>query len=277
MSTGVQERSCWHLSGTVSYKIMIANYHTHTWRCNHASGTEEEYVRAAIDRGLEVLGFSDHTPYPFPWYHYSWFRMKTEDLGAYVATVMSLRQRYRDQIRIHIGVEAEYYPAYFPDLVDILKDHRVEYMILGQHYIDNELGAHYSGNPSGKLEHLKRYCYQTMEAMQTGQYTYFAHPDLINYTGDESNYREYVRQLCREAKSCSIPLEINLLGLEKGKHYPNWRFWEIAAEEGCQAILGCDTHEVKAMKSTASEEKALTMVRELGIDLLDTVMLRSVG
>ena len=45
---------------------MRANYHAHTWRCSHAKGTERDYVEAALDRGLEILGFSDHTPYPFP-------------------------------------------------------------------------------------------------------------------------------------------------------------------------------------------------------------------
>ena len=45
---------------------MFANYHTHTARCNHASGTEREYVEAAIKSGLKILGFADHTPYPFP-------------------------------------------------------------------------------------------------------------------------------------------------------------------------------------------------------------------
>ena len=45
---------------------MIANYHTHTTRCNHATGTEEEYVQSALERGLEILGFSYHTPYTFP-------------------------------------------------------------------------------------------------------------------------------------------------------------------------------------------------------------------
>ena len=45
---------------------MKANYHTHTWRCNHASGNERQYVENAIKAGLEVLGFADHTPYPFP-------------------------------------------------------------------------------------------------------------------------------------------------------------------------------------------------------------------
>ncbi len=50
---------------------MIANYHTHTWRCHHAKGTEREYVERAIEGGLKILGFSDHTPYPLPAGYYS--------------------------------------------------------------------------------------------------------------------------------------------------------------------------------------------------------------
>ena len=45
--------------------MLNANYHTHTARCRHASGREEEYIQQAISSGLKVLGFSDHTPYPF--------------------------------------------------------------------------------------------------------------------------------------------------------------------------------------------------------------------
>ena len=45
---------------------MIANYHTHTWRCNHAHGVEKQYIEKAIGQGLQILGFSDHTPYCFP-------------------------------------------------------------------------------------------------------------------------------------------------------------------------------------------------------------------
>ena len=33
---------------------MIANYHTHTWRCRHADGTEREYVERAIEGGLKI-------------------------------------------------------------------------------------------------------------------------------------------------------------------------------------------------------------------------------
>lgn len=42
------------------------NIHTHTVRCNHAVGTDEEYVTAAINNGLKLLGFSDHVPFNFP-------------------------------------------------------------------------------------------------------------------------------------------------------------------------------------------------------------------
>lgn len=31
---------------------MIANYHTHTWRCGHAEGTEQVYVDRALERIL---------------------------------------------------------------------------------------------------------------------------------------------------------------------------------------------------------------------------------
>ena len=39
---------------------MIANYHTHTQRCRHATGTARDYVLAAIEGGLKELGFSDN-------------------------------------------------------------------------------------------------------------------------------------------------------------------------------------------------------------------------
>lgn len=255
---------------------MIANYHTHTWRCGHAHGTEQEYVESAIRRGLKILGFSDHTPYPFPWYHHSFIRMLCGQLPDYVQTVSELRERYRGTIHIRIGVEAEYYPAYFSELRTMLADHGVEYMILGQHYLDNEILAHYSGRATAEEAILAKYCRQTRDAMQTGLFSYFAHPDLLRFVGEDRVYEGHMRELCAEAKSCGMPLEINLLGLEAGKHYPNRRFWEIAAGEGCQVVLGCDTHDPATLLDTASEEKAMSMVRELGLPLLERLDLRKI-
>ena len=251
---------------------MLHNFHTHTPRCHHAVGTEEEYVQAALQAGLQTLGFSDHTPYPFPKGFVSGFRMGVEELPGYANAVRAVQKQYAGQIDIHLGVEAEFYPDYFADLLSLLRDHGVEYMILGQHMLGNEIGEPYLGIPND-ANGLERYCNQSIEAMHTGLFTYFAHPDLVHFIGSADVYRAKMRRLCRAAKSCGIPLEYNLLGLKGGRHYPNPIFWELAAEEGCDVILGRDAHEPTHLLDTATEEKALEMISCLGLHLLDQVSL----
>ena len=43
---------------------MRSNYHTHTYRCNHATGTIEDYVKEAIKANIDEIGISDHLPHP---------------------------------------------------------------------------------------------------------------------------------------------------------------------------------------------------------------------
>ena len=255
---------------------MIANYHTHTWRCNHATGREEEYVRIALDRGFEILGFSDHTPYVFPEGYYSHFRMRMDQFSDYCNTVRLLQKKYADQIQIPVGVELEYYPEYFPRLLPILQDAGIEYLLLGQHFVGNEINEHYSGSPTADESILKRYCRQTMDAMQTGLFTYLAHPDLIHFKGDERVYLQEMRRLCQEARNCGIPLEINMLGKWSGRQYPCQRFWELAAEEGCDVILGCDAHAPDHLRKLDTEKQLLEMVRALGLHLLERTPLRKI-
>ncbi len=255
---------------------MIANYHTHTWRCNHAQGKEDAYVRCAIERGLEVLGFSDHSPYIFPNGYVSSFRMGIDQLDDYVETVLSLRRTYEDRIQIPLGLELEYYPSLLPELLAVLRDQPIEYLLLGQHYLGNEIGEHYNGKATDDTDLLKRYCYQSMDAMNTGLFTYFAHPDLFHYTGDPGEYKKYMRQLCKEANACRMPLEFNLLGFEQGRNYPTPIFWEIAAEEQCRVIMGCDAHRPEALQDVGIEERALAYTQRYDFDFMDQVALRSI-
>ena len=253
---------------------MIANYHTHTWRCNHAKGKEVKYVENAISAGLEILGFSDHSPYIFPAGHRSWFRMGVGQLKDYVHTVLDLREAYADKIEIPLGLELEYYPDLLPKLLPVLRDYPLDYVILGQHFVGNEVDAPYSGHHAEDKKLLEHYTNQTIDAMQTGMFTYFAHPDLLHFVGEEGFYKEQARRICRESKDCGIPLEINLLGIRDGKHYPRPIFWEVAAEEGCDVILGRDAHEPEALLQRDPERKALELVKKYELHLLDTVELR---
>lgn len=253
---------------------MIANYHSHTARCRHAVGTEEEYVKNAIDRGLQIFGFSDHTPQYFPGDYYSFMRMYPEELAGYSETVRSLRRNYAGQIQIPLGVEAEYYPATWSEMLPRLQDAGIEYMILGQHWLENEQNAHGSGGATADEALLKQYCRQVMEGLDTGKFTYVAHPDLFNFVGDRSIYRRHMGDLCRYARQAGIPLEINLLGLRSRRHYPSREFFALAAEEGCKVIFGMDAHAPEHITERETEAVALEMVRHFGLQLLDTVEFR---
>lgn len=254
---------------------MIANYHTHTFRCNHASGSEEEYIKNAIERGIKILGFSDHTPYFFEGDYYSYFRMRPELLDDYVDTVNHLKEKYKDRIEIHLGVEVEYYPTPFNRLLELLRSKGIEYMILGQHFVGDETGEPYCGRENDSEYNLKRYVDQTIEAMKTGLFTYFAHPDLLWYTGDDETYEREMSRLCAAAKELDMPLEINLLGLATGRNYPNEKFWHLAAKAGCKAVLGCDAHYPEALSDTLPEKKARALAEKVGIEIIDTVELKN--
>ena len=253
-----------------------ANYHTHTWRCNHATGNERQYVENALKAGLEILGFADHTPYVFPGDYYSGFRMEMGQLPGYVDTVLGLREEYADRIQILLGLETEFYPKHFEELLSRLRDYPMDYLILGQHFVGNEYDAPYNGLGSRDESLLRQYVRQSCDAMNTGCFTYFAHPDLLNFQGSRELYRHHMRDICREARSCSVPLEFNLLGLAGGRHYPTGEFWELAAEEGCDVILGRDAHSPEALLDDRTEQRALEILAELGITPLETVTLRKI-
>lgn len=256
---------------------MIANYHTHTWRCRHAYGTEEEYVQAALRSGLQVLGFSDHTPYWFEEDYYSTFRMFPEQLRDYVDTILQLKKQYAGRIEIPLGLETEYYPKTFPTLMEHLNEHPIEYMILGQHYIGEEIGEAYLAKlQTGDPAVLEQYCNQTIDALYTGVFSCFAHPDILGFLGDPKDYKAQMRRLCRAAKACDIPLEINLQGLRRGRHYPNPLFWEIAAEEGCKIVIGCDAHKVEDIVSPEEVKVAENFAAQFDIQLLPTIELRPI-
>lgn len=253
---------------------MIANYHMHTWRCGHAFGSEKEYVENAIAGGLKILGFSDHTPMPYAEGHVSNVKMKVDELEGYVDTVLKLKKEYARDIEIHLGLEVEYYPRYFEELLRITGQYPIEYFLLAQHYLGNETDDFFCGLPTDDAERLARYRRQSEEAMKTGYFLYFAHPDILNFTGDEEIYEQQMRKLCLFAKEKDIPLEINFLGIRDNRHYPRRKFWEIAGETGSKVIFGADAHRPEDVWRPEDISAAEEMVKEYRLQLVDMLKLR---
>ena len=208
-------------------KKFTESLHTHTFRCGHASGTEREYIENAIAAGFDTLGFSDHAPYVFRDGYYSGFRMRPELQEDYVTTLLALREEYKGKIDIKIGYEAEYYPEFFEDFLKLITRYPVDYLIMGQHFIENEMSGKYSGVSSDDEGYLKQYVDQVIEGMKTGVYTYVAHPDLMNYTGSDEIYAKHYSRLIESAKEMNIPLEINLLGVRDHRAYPHEKFFKL--------------------------------------------------
>ena len=76
---------------------MKTNFHTHNYRCGHAVGNVEDYVKVAIDEGYYELGISDHAPVP----SYYEDRMKMEELGEYLLEIGEAQKKYEDKIKIY--------------------------------------------------------------------------------------------------------------------------------------------------------------------------------
>ncbi len=109
--------------------------------------------------------------------------------------------------------------------------------------------------------------------MATGKFIYLAHPDLLNYTGEDRIYERYMRNLCEEAKRLSVPLEINLLGAEENRNYPDARFWRIAGEVGNTVILGSDAHNPADVYRKEALEKADKIIKANQLKVIETLEL----
>lgn len=234
-------------------KTMLQNnYHTHTLRCHHAVGADRAYVESAIRAGFSELGFSDHCPCWFPGGYYSDYRMEREKLAEYIASLEALRAEYADRIRILIGFEMEYYPDCFEKTLQLLAPYAYDYLILGQHFLGNEQGEVASSRQTEDVSLLARYTDQVCAAMDTGCFSYLAHPDVFHFCGSAEVYETYARKICECANRNGMPLEINLLGLRCHRHYPREEFFRIAGECGCRVIYGCDAHDPASVGDFAS-------------------------
>lgn len=251
---------------------MLANYHTHTPRCRHAVGSEREYIERAIELGFKVLGFSDHTPQPYPKDYVSPIRMGMDEIEDYTSTLVALREEYKDKIRILVGYEVEYTHKYFDRLLVELRRFPLDYLIQGQHFAPDEVEGAYMGFKSGDESRLKQYVDLTVEGMKTGLFSYLAHPDLINFTGDDATYKKHMVRIVETALEYRIPLEVNMLGFVEKRNYPCDRFFGMVAQMGAKFVIGCDAHKPEMLNQPEAVPGFMEFLGRYGISPADNVI-----
>lgn len=249
---------------------MNYNYHTHTPRCGHAKGSTEAYVLRAIEGGIRYMGFSDHIPFRCPdGNECPGVRIPIAEAEAYVQEIAALREKYKDQIEISVGFESEYYPEFFPSMLENARKWGAEYLILGQHYVrpDHPDGVHVC-DPCGDPVALEEFADSLVAAMKTGVFTYVAHPDVFRFTGDAADYKRIMRRVCVAAQEQNIPLEINFYGIRDHRHYPRAEFWELAGEAGAPVTFGFDTHDTPSGADLESLQTAKEMVEKFHLNYI---------
>lgn len=255
---------------------MKTNYHTHTARCHHANGSDEAYVLSAIKGGYQVLGFSDHTPWKYRTDFVSHIRMLPDELPDYVESLRMLREKYRDQIKIEIGLECEYFPDYTHWLKEQIKQYQLDYVLFGNHYYHTDEKFPYFGRCTDSRDMIDLYEESAIEGMESGLYHCLAHPDLFmrSYPRWDHHCAIVCRHICRAAAKLNIPLEYNIgrwyLG-ETGENstYPCPEFWHIAANEGCTAIIGLDAHNHKELETSLLYNQAIQDLKKLKIKRIE--------
>ena len=254
------------------------NFHTHYSRCRHAAGSAEEYVQSAISSGLELLGFSDHAPFPD---HDFGNRMPFCELSEYIDEVKQLSQKYRSEITLFTGLEIEYLPQYRSYYEELLTRYGMDYLLLGEHFFPCGSGPMPSlyGMPSTDLYPV--YARTIAEGMKTGYFAAVAHPDLYQFSlfAWDDNCRRAADILIDAAAATGIYLEYNANGLRREKQnypdgirypYPDERFWQMASQAPVKVIVGSDCHNPLNLWDDAIET-AYRNLENLGITPSDTI------
>ncbi len=107
---------------------MLINLHTHTNLCD-GKNTPEEMVLSAISKGFCVLGFSGHG------YTDHDLSYCIKDMDKYLKTIKELKEKYKEQIQIYLGVEE--------DATNILNREKFDYILGSNHYVKKD-GKFYS-------------------------------------------------------------------------------------------------------------------------------------
>jgi len=199
--------------------------------------------------------------------------MKPEAVAEYFDSLTKLREEYKNDIEIHIGLEIEYYPEHFERLERYMKEYPLEYLILGQHYHSPEELIYVGMNFIDK-KYLNTYVCNVVEGIKSGKFLYLAHPDLPQYKGPnrQETLEDVYHQICSAAKDCGMPLEINMNGYMKNPSpYPVDRFFQIAGEYGNQVIIGMDIHNPVHFERTDALQSCFDLVEKYQLNLLETL------
>ncbi|ADL53583.1 histidinol-phosphatase HisJ [Clostridium cellulovorans] len=268
--------------------MKFSNFHTHCRFCD-GIGEPEEYVKRAIELGFDAIGFSSHSPVHFST---SW-NMKWDELKEYVDTINALKEKYKEDIQVYVGIEAEYFSR---ELVKIApKFLGVEYTIGSVHFMKSPVTEEYLSvdGPPQEYEAIIRDIYKgDAKAFVKGYYRLIremvitnppdiiGHLDLIRknnkdnmyFDENEQWYKDEVLDTLKVIAESNCILEINTGGIARGyltTPYPNNWILEQCKILDIPLTLNSDAHNIKYLDTHF--EEVVELLRRIGSKKLFTI------
>lgn len=242
---------------------MKTNFHMHTTYCD-GKNTPEEMVLSAIKNGFDSIGFSEHAYTDFaPEYCMN-------DTKGYIREVKALREKYKNDIRIYLGVEEEAF---------CLADReKFDYIIGSCHYVFNN-GKYY---PVDSTRQEQEECilsfggdaYRFAEAYYEAfcEYILRRKPDIIGHFDlitkfDETktsyflNNAEYIKlaeKYVEKANGAGCIFEVNTGAISRGYRktpYPQEELLRVLLRNDARIIVSSDSHSADTLDFAFDETK----------------------
>jgi len=208
------------------------NFHSHTNYCD-GSAEPEHYVVEAIRQGFKSYGFSAHSPIPIP----NNFALTNETIRPYCNEIERLKKKYKGQIDIFLGMEADFITGLSTPFNDFRTQFNLDYIIGSVHVVRSPAGnTWFIDGPRRESydDGLNRFFndeiriavtsfyHQTNLMLETERFEILGHFDKITmhnqnrfFTSSETWYRKLVLETIAVVKEKGIVVEINSRGLYK--------------------------------------------------------------
>ena len=250
------------------------DYHTHTVFCD-GKNTPEEMVRAAIQLGMDEIGFSGHAHQPFDLD----YCMSEEDSAAYRKEVSRLKKKYAGKIKIYLGVEKDLYADEDTEGLDYVIG-STHYFHFGDEYpavdagedvLEDTIGRYFGGDALALCEAYYENVAKIGEVIHPDVVGHFDLVTKYNADGkyfDESDPR-YVAAWKEAAdkllETCSL-FEINtgaMFRVGRPRPYPAPEIISYIKERGGEFILSSDSHRASMLCLNFDEYEELADRKKL--------------
>lgn len=229
--------------------MKFSNFHQHT-TFSDGKNTPEEVLISAIERGMEAIGFSDHSHTSID----ESYCMMPEQYEAYFAECARLKEVYRNHIRVYTGLELDYYSEFDRSRYDYIIG-SVHYMYVHGvcHPIDHsreQQMTYIQTECGGDLLLFARNYYDTLvKHIEKNRPDIVGHFDVLTKFGlfDEEDpaYLSIARDAINRILSFVKVFEMNTGAISrkvKDTPYPHPHLLRHIREGGGEIILGADSH-----------------------------------